>query len=278
MRTALRRANGARPARFLGDVQTQLRREHVTFLAAGLAYYGILALVPGLIALVSIYGLVADASDVATLIDNIGEAAPEEVVTFLQSQLTDIVTAPSGGLGFGVAVSLLAALWAASAGTKALIRGVNIAFGTSEPRSTLRLRLMSYGITIGLVGFVGAALFLVGIGSAVLGGGAMAWARWPLMMVVTVGGLTTLYRFAPSAGRPAWAAAAVGSTVAAAGWLAASFALSTYVERLGSFNETYGTLGVVVVTLLWLFVSALVVLTGAVVAAVRDSEQARPHL
>lgn len=249
-------------------MRRRLRQEHIPFLAAGLAYYGMLALVPGLIALVSIYGLIADRSHVASVINNISEAAPSEVVDFIQSQLTDIVEAPSSGLGLGAAISLLAALWAASAGTRSLIRGVNLAFGAQEGRSAVRLRLLSVGITIGVVVFVGVALALASVGASLVAGQPLLqWLRWPLLGVITIGGLSTLYRFAPSEREPDWRVSAIGATAAAVGWLAASIGLSLYVTNFGSFNETYGTLGAVIVTLLWLYVSGLVVLVGAVLAA-----------
>lgn len=268
MRAAAGRAAASPTGRLFGDVLKRLRQEHIPFLAAGLAYYGMLALVPGLIALVSLYGLIADRSDVATVISNISEAAPAEVVGFIQSQLTDIVEAPASGLGFGAAISLLAALWAASAGTKSLIRGVNLAFGAEEVRSAVRLRLLSVGITIGVVLFVGVALGVASVGANLLEGQPLlGLLRWPFLGLITIGGLSTLYRLAPSEREPNWRDSAIGASAAAVGWLTASIGLSLYVANFGSFNETYGTLGAVIVTMLWLYVSGLVVLVGAVLAA-----------
>ena len=241
------------------------RRAHLGFIAAGLAYYGILALVPGLIALVSVYGIVADASDVTSLIDALGDTTPAEVLDFLRAQLNDIVDSPSGGLGLGAAVSIAAALWASSAGTRSLIRGVNIAFGATEVRNAAQLRIISIGITLGIVVFVVAALFLSGFGGIV--SDVLAWLRWPLLFASTVTGLAVLYRHAPSHLEPRWSYCWAGAGIAAAAWLGASYGLSLYLSRVGGLNETYGTLGTVVATMLWLFLSGYVVLIGATVTA-----------
>ena len=249
----------------------QAQQKHLPFLAAGLAYYGMLALVPGLIALVSIYGLVAEPADVSTLVADISDAAPAEVVSFIEGQLDTIVTADAGGLGVSAAISILGALWAASAGMRSLIRGVNIAFGVDEIRPGLRLRLMAVGITLGVVVFFGVVAVL---GS--FGGGFLGWARFPIIVLTTVGGLALLYRTAPSARTPAWSSSWFGAGVATVGWLAASTALGYYLASFGSFNETYGTLGAVMATLLWLFLSAYVILIGAVVNAIIDAQRAVP--
>lgn len=262
------------------EVARRFRSLHLPLLAAGLAYYGMLAMVPALIAVVSVYGLVADAGDVASVVETVSAAAPAEVTAFLESQLNAIVTAPSSGLGLGAAVSILAALWAASSGTGALVRGVNIAFGMAESRNSVMRRIVSLGLTLGLAVFVGVALFLTSLGPSFLEG-ILAFLRWPLLLVATIVGLTLLYRTAPIGTAPEWPAIRIGAVTAALGWLLASFGLSVYVSRFGSFNETYGALGAVIVTLLWLYLSGVVVLMGAVLAGTlrdrKSGEQPLPN-
>jgi len=251
----------------VGEATTHARAEHISLLAAGLAYYGMLAIVPGLIAIVSFYGLIADSGDVAGVIEDISSAAPAEVTAFLENQLTDIVAAPTAGLGLSAVVSILVALWAASSGTKALIRGVGAAHGLSESRRGVRLRLVSLALTIGLVAFVVISVLAVSVTPSWLGGvlGAM---RWLLVFIVASAGLSLIYRFGPSQRPPGWRMWSLGALTAAVGWLAASYGLGQYVSRFGSFNETYGALGAVIVTMLWFFVSGFAVLAGAVVDGV----------
>lgn len=261
---------GPRWRRVLNDVRERVKAENLPFLAAGLAYYGILAIAPGLIAVVSIYGLVGDPSGVAEIVANVEDAVPAEVAAFLEGQLTSIVETSSSSLGISFAISVIGALWAASNGTKALIRGVNLAYGLDETRPFVKLRLLSLGITIALLAFVAVLLTLVVAGHRILGGsswfnGLAEYGRWPVVLAVTVALLAGFYRVAPPQRRPEWRVASAGAVFAGATWLVASFGLSIYVSRFGSFNETYGTLGAVVVVLLWLFVSAFIVLLGAVV-------------
>ena len=270
---AAERARRARITELALEAKDRIKEEHLPLLAAGLAYYGMLAMVPALIAVVSIYGLVADPSDVAQIVNSIGSAAPSEVTAFVERQLTDIVNAPSSGLGLSAGLSLLGALWAASSGTSALIRGVNIAFGTTETRNPVRLRVLSLGITIGLAAFVGTALLVLSAGESLFGGW-LDFLRWPLLLVGMVAGLAVLYRVGPAKRVPGWRVASAGALFAALSWLLASFGLNIYVTRFGSFNETYGTLGAVVVTMLWLFVSGLVVLVGAVIDGILRERRA----
>ena len=256
--------------RLVEDVRDRVKAENVPFLAAGLAYYGMLAIAPGLIAVVSIYGLVGDPAGVAEIVASIEDAVPTEVAAFLEGQLRSIVETSSSSLGISFAISLLGTLWAASSGTKALIRGVNLAYGLDETRSFVKLRLLSIGVTIALLAFVSGILILIVAGHRILDGSSWfnlvaEYGRWPVVLAVSVFLLAGFYRIAPPQRRPEWSVASAGAVFAGAAWLVSSFGLSIYVSRFGSFNETYGTLGAVVVVLLWLFLSAFIVLLGAIV-------------
>lgn len=239
----------------------------MSFIAAGLAFYGMLALVPALISTVSVYGLVADPEAVADVVRRIEGVAPAEVVSFVEGQLTSIVETSRSHLGAGFAISLLATLWAASNGTRALMRGINLAYGIDETRSMLRLRALSVALTVALVVFVVLVMYVIVAGhrwAEGWAGSVAAYGRWPVVGVATTAVLAGFYRYAPAERRPEWNVASLGAGFAAVAWLAASFAFSIYVSRFGNFNETYGTLAGVVVVLLWLYVSGFVVVLGAV--------------
>ncbi len=269
--------------RFFTKLRERVKAENLPFLSAGLAYYGMLAIVPGLIAVVSVYGLVGDPAEVAGVIDDLGDAVPAEVAAFLEGQINSILETPASSLSFGLALSTLGALWAASNGTKALIRGVNLAYGIDETRPFLKLRALSIAITVGLIAFVGAVLTVVTFGHRWLGGSGFVqplfeYGRWPLVLLVSMVMLAGFYRLAPAKRQPDWSIASLGAVAASVGWLVASFGLAFYVSRFGSFNETYGTLGAVIVVLLWLFVSGFIVLLGAVLdSTLADMRRAESH-
>lgn len=258
--------------RVVKEVRKRIKEDNVPFLAAGLAYYGMLALIPGLIAAVSLYGLIAEPQDVLAIADDLAGAVPEEVQVFIEGQLTSIIDTSATSLSVSLAISILGTIWAASNGTKALISGVNLAFGSEEKRSPLKLRLFSIALTFGLLLSVGALLAVITVGNQWLSGAGwvsavLGYGRWLLMLLAVMALLAALYRIAPVERPPDWQMASLGGVVAALGWVAASFGLSVYVSRFGSFNETYGTLGAVIVVLLWLFVSSFIVLLGAVIDA-----------
>lgn len=270
--TEAKRPKGIDLKALFKHVQKQVKEHEISFLAAGLAYYGMLALVPGLIALVSIFGLVADPSNVRSLMRDVREAVPAEVADFLEGQLTSIVDASPEGLGIGAALAIVAALWTASSGMKALVRGINVVYGESEKRGFLKARGVALGLTLLVI--LGISTILAGIALLPQAIDVTGWwqilyepIRWLLLMAATVAGLALLYRVSPTEVEHDWSIASAGAVIAAVVWLLASFGLSIYTSRFASFNETYGALGAVVVVLLWLFVSGFVVLLGAVIDA-----------
>lgn len=240
-------------------------------IAGSLAYYAFLALFPMAIAAVSIYGLVLDPADLATQIEEISSALPEETAAFIEAQLTDVVESSGSGLGYAAVISIVIALWSASAGTKALITGIDIAYDTPEDRPFVVLRGMAFLITIGLIVFItvaaSAVTFLPDL-MAEIGAGdetrrAIEIARWPVILLAVIVGLGLLYKIAPNrpASKSPWVS--YGAIAVALLWLLATLGFSLYVNTLGSFNATYGTLAGIVVLLLWFFISGLIVLAGA---------------
>jgi len=239
-------------------------------IAGSLAYYALLALFPTAIAAISIYGLVLNPADLATQIESIANALPEETAGFLSSELTAIVESSDSGLGAAAVVSILAAFWSASAGTKALIMGIDIAYETPENRSFVALRGMALGITVALIIFISVAAsavtFLPDLLDAVGADdliGLVEYGRWPAILVMVITGLGMLYKLAPN--RPArespWIS--IGSLVVALLWLLATVGFSAYANQVPSLGAAYGTLSAVIVLLLWFFISGLIVLAGA---------------
>jgi membrane protein len=251
-------------------VKTEMADDHASLLAAGVAFYALMALVPALVALVSLYGLLAEPSDVTRQVTDLLRAAPTEVRTLVQTQLESIIKASPGGLGVGIAVGIATALWAASSGVQNLVDAIGAAYDEHEGRGFVKRRLVALGLTFGAIGFVVAAGWLVALpklleGSAVGSGVQLlvSIVRWPLLAVGMLIGLGVLYRFGPDRDKPKWKWVSVGSVAATVLWVAGSIAFSVYVGSFGKYNQTYGSLGAVVVLLLWLYLTAFSIIFGA---------------
>jgi membrane protein len=256
-------------------VRENLRAHNTTLVAAGVAFYGFLAFIPSLIAVVSIYGLVADPSDVKRQVSKIAGALPDEVQAFLNFQLTSIINANRAGVSVTLAVSIVIALWSASGGIGALITGIHVAHEKDEPKGFVAKKGKALALTFGAIVVVSVVVFLVAALPALAdnlagdgGKSVVKLLRWPILAVVMVVGIGLLYRLSVGH-RGRWLGViSVGSLVAAVLWLVLSVAFSFYAANFASYAKTYGTLATIVVLLLWLWLSALVVLIGAEVDTV----------
>ena len=257
----------------------RLRQHNLTLVAAGVAYYAFLAFVPAIVAFISIYGLIADATDVERQVGDIAGALPAEVQDFLVFQLTSIINASSAGVSIALIIAIVLALWSASGGMAALITGLHVAHEQDEPKGFVAKRGKALALTFGAMVFLGVVVFLVaalppllsnaGLGTA--GRVAFNILRWPILAVVMTFGIGLLYRVAVP-GRPAgWLGFVTpGTVVAMLGWLVVSALFAVYTANFASLSKTYGALASIVVVLLWLWLSSLIVLVGAEVDAVGE--------
>ena len=248
----------------------RLREHHMPIIAGSLSYYAFLSIFPAAIAAISIYGLVLDPADLTAQIQTISDALPKTTADFISDELKALVDSSESGLGYAAVISIIAALWSASAGTKALITGIDIAYETPENRPFIILRGMSLGITIALIVFVAAAAsavtFLPDLLDAVGAEGLtrfVEYGRWPTIFLMVIIGLGMLYKIAPNrpASKSPWLS--TGALVVAVLWLAATVGFSVYANNAGSLGATYGALSGIIVLLLWFFMSGLIVLLGA---------------
>ncbi len=255
-----------------------LRRDNVPVAAAGIAFWAFLALVPALLAVVSIYGLVADAADVEADIENRLSSLPDDVRSVVGSQLTDIAGSSGAGLGIGLAFGLAAALWSASGAVKHLLATINAVHDCTEDRGFLKLRGLALGLTVGAIVFVAVAGAVLAVVPAWLGGTGLGGpvrvllngARFPALAVSLVAALVVLYRLAPNRPAPPWRSLLPGAVVGTAVWITLSGLFSIYTAGFASYNETYGALGAIVVLLMWLYLTGFAVLLGAEFNAVRE--------
>jgi membrane protein len=261
-------------------VKDQAREDRVPLLAGGVAFFGLLALFPAMIAVISIYGMFSDPQDVEEQIADLTDALPDEASDLLVEQMSGVADLAGTGLGITALISIGAALWSASKAVQYLTMAVNSVYDQKPYESTVKLRLLSLAATLGaivvaivlftLVAVLPALLDRMGLGDA--GRWAVSIGRWPIIAAVVVVTLGVVYAYAPNRERPHWSWLSWGAVVATALWVLASIGLSIYVGNFGALNETYGSLAAVIILLLWLFLGAYAVLLGAEVNAALERE------
>jgi membrane protein len=263
------------PARGWKDVlartRLEIKRDRAPMLASAVAFHALLAMVPALVALVSLYGLVADPSSVDKQVNNWLGAAPREVRQLLTTQLESITKNAGTAAGFAVVIGIVTALWSASSGIANLIEATNIAYDEEETRGFIARRGLALLLTVGAVVFMLFALGVIAVLPALLTHAGLGFAgrlivgilRWALLIIGMMVALSVLYRYAPDRDNPRWSWTSPGAIAATVMWVVASALFALYTANFGKYNETYGSLGAVVVLMLWLFVTALCVIIGA---------------
>jgi membrane protein len=259
----------------------EVKQDQVPLLAAGVAFYTLLALFPAIIAGVSIYGLVADPQTVRDQINQLAETLSPETAKLIGQQIQQVTSSAGGALGFATILGILTALWSASSGMKALITGVNLAYDETEGRKFVKLRGLSILMTVGAMVLLGVALALI-VGFPAVPDSwptVLQWAaailRFVLLAVLLMAGLAALYRYAPDRDKPKWGWASPGSVVATVLWVLASVGFSIYVNAFGNYNKTYGALAGVIILMFWLYLTAFVVLVGAELNAEMELQTAK---
>jgi membrane protein len=249
--------------------------DNVPILAAGVAFFGFLAIFPAMIAAITLYGIFADPETVAAQVRDLSAALPEQAQPILADQLQSVASASGGALGIGLVVSLLAAVWSASSGTGNLLKAINIAYDEDESRGFLKVRGIALALTLGAIVFLLLTLALVAVVPVVLNvlplgqvGTILAQVlRWVLLVALVVAALAVTYRIAPDRDQPRFSWVTTGSLVATVLWIIGSVAFSLYVNNFGSYNKTYGAIAGVVVLMLWLYLTSYIVLLGAEINA-----------
>lgn len=247
-------------------VKDEFGSDHVTLSASGVAFHGFLALVPLIAAAVSIYGLVADPANVRRLIGRLRGAVPDDVASLLENQLDTISTASAGALGVGAVIGILTGLWSASSGVGHLIEGINIAYDEdADDRPFWKRRALAVLLTLLFIALLAVAATVVTLTASVNGvAGVLAQVIGWIFIAVLFGLLLAVFfRFATDRDEPEWVWVSPGAVFSVVAWTIASVGFGIYVSNFGSYNETYGSLGAIVVVLMWLFISATVVIVGA---------------
>ncbi|WP_308916755.1 YihY/virulence factor BrkB family protein [Jannaschia sp. LMIT008] len=264
-------------------VKDEISKDHVSLVAAGVAFYGLLAIFPAITAMMSIAGLLYEPQELVAILDGAAAVVPAQMAEILLGQAEAVAGSQDGRLTFALILGVGIALWSASAGVGSLIEGINLAYDEEETRGFVRLKLTTLALTLCMiVGVVAAAglIIVLPIALSFLAFAPMmetliqVLAYLPLALLILFG-IAILYRFAPDRDAARWRWLAPGTLAAAVLWLIASVGFSFYVANFASYNETFGSLGGVVVMLMWMWISAYVILMGAEMNSEIEAQTAR---
>ncbi|MDF2234870.1 YihY/virulence factor BrkB family protein [Albimonas sp. CAU 1670] len=259
----------------LGRVWRAMNVDHIGLIAAGVAFYGLLALFPAITASMAIGGIVLNPPEVAQELQKFAGVLPQQAADIVLAQVNEVTGSRSEGLQLTALLGVALALWSASRGVGSLIEGLNVAYGEREKRGFFLRILVTLALTmcliVGLLAGLSAALVLptifaiidLGVTAEIL----LRGARWILLTLMTILGLSFLYRFGPSRRAAKWRWLTPGAVLACGLWLAASVGFSAYVSNFASYNESFGAIAGVVILLMWLWISAYAVLVGAALNA-----------
>jgi len=247
-------------------------KDNAGLIAAGVAFYAFIAIVPTLGAIVLAYGLIAKPATVLLNMQSLARFLPGDIATLISDQLIDVVTASSGKKGFGILIALVIAIFGARNASGAVIKALNIAYEEEERRGFVKVSLMALGMTA-----AGVICALVGVGVMTamrfLEGLIPNASGFVVVMLRILAGLVllagaaaaaaTLYRYAPCREKAKWSWLTPGTALAAVGWLALCLGFGIYISRFANFNATYGSLGAVVALLTFVYLASYIFLFGA---------------
>ncbi|MDF1726828.1 MAG: YihY/virulence factor BrkB family protein [Sulfitobacter sp.] len=261
-------------------VKVAVGDDRLSLIAAGVAYYGLLALFPAITAAMAIAGLIVEPPQVIDMMNSLEGLMPQEVLTIVTDQATKVAGSREGGLGLTVIVGLLLAIYSASKGVGSLMEGMNVAYNEEEKRgffvlTAVKLILTLFAIFGALAGLalVGAIPALIALDSTgflmdlLIGVGGVA-----LTIALTIFGLSIFYRYGPSRENARWRWITPGAVAACIVWVLGSAGFAFYVGNFGSYNETFGAMAGIIVLLVWMWLSAFIVLFGAELNAEMEAQ------
>jgi membrane protein len=260
-----------------------ISEDRILLVAAGVTFYLLLSIFPGIAALFSIYGLFANPADIAGHLDALANVAPGGAIDLLREDMTRLASNGGTTLGLGFLVSLAVSLWTTNSGVSAIFDALNIVYGEKEKRGLVRFYLTTLTFTLASIAFILFTIAVVVLLPVVLNfiplpGGTdllVKIARWPILFVLTTLALAALYRYGPSRAEARWRWITWGSASATVMWIAASVLFSWYVANFGNYNKTYGSLGAIIGFMTWIWISIIVVLVGAKIDAEMEHQTAR---
>lgn len=254
-------------------VGQRLSRDNVSILAAGIAFFIFVAIPAGLTAVMAVYGLVFSLNDVQRQLESLTGLLPDDVISLISTFLATLIANPRSELSTSFVVALLVALWSTQSATASMIAALDVVYEEKETRSFARFQLTAFLMAIGVIVFAVLALSLAGLlplsldllGWFGAGKAAVNTIRWPLLILFVALGIAGIYRFAPDRDVPGGRQSLSGILLATALCILDSVLFSYYVAKFALYERSYGSLGAVIVLLLWLYLTTLAILIGAAV-------------
>ncbi|MEL6959600.1 MAG: YihY/virulence factor BrkB family protein [Pseudomonadota bacterium] len=258
-------------------VVDDIGEKNAGLISAGIAFYGLFAIFPGIAAIIAIFGLVADPVVVANQLSQISELMPEEVFSLFDAQVTSLINASSPTLGLATAVSVAVALWSVRAGVAALMQGLNAIFERPN-RGLARGIFVALLMSASLVAMAIVALLMVVVAPVVIALVPFAQdqelilevVRWSVVLLVLLFGLGIIYRYGPNRRGERLGWITPGAVLVVVLWIGMSLAFTVYVANFASYNEVYGSLGAVIALLFWFYLSAFLIMVGAALNVALD--------
>lgn len=264
-------------------VKDRLAKDHVSIVSAGIAFYFFLAIFPAIAAALSIYGLVMDPAQVEQQMSQVANVLPEQAHQMVSNILEQQSEKTKSSLGWSLVLSILISLWSANKGAKAVFEGVNITYNEIDDRGFFKLNAVTLLFTLGgiVIGFITIALVVAfpalidkfGLPSTLET--IIQFLRWPILALIVMFALAAVYKVAPSRTSPEFKWTSFGAIIATVFWLAGSLLFSLYLSNFGSFDETYGSFAVVIILMLWFFLTGFIILLGAEINSEMEHQTSR---
>jgi membrane protein len=250
--------------------------------AAAAAFFVVLAIFPGLAALVSLYGLIGDPTSIGAFIDSLAEVVPADVIRLIHDHFTQLMTRPTTNLSTFI-LSLLIALWSANSGMKAVIEALNVVYDRLEERSIIKINILAAWMTLGFLAFMAIAaniMILPELSPWLRGmlGDRLLVLRWLVLLLAMLVLISALYYIAPCGRQTRWHVLTAGATLAGCLWVALSMLFSLYLRNFANYSVTYGSLGAAAIFMTWLWLTITTLLVGAEVDATVESLGEGPRL
>ncbi len=249
----------------------EMKADNVQIVAAGVAFYFFLSVFPTIIATISVYSLVIEPDQIREQISKLSLILPEQAFGMIKEFLEPVIAKSDKEIGWGLAISVLVSIWSANKGTSALFEGVNIAYDENDTRGIIKKNLLTLvftlgGVVVGLISLLIVIFFpllIKNLGLTPQIEHMLTWVRWVLLGIILVLTLSMVYKFAPNRRSPKLRWVSWGALLGSLLWLAGSMLFSWYVSNFGSYDDLYGSFAAVAILMLWLFLTAFIVLMGA---------------
>ncbi len=264
-------------------VKDQLTTDHVPIVSAGIAFYFFLAIFPAIAAALSIYGLVMEPAEVEQQMSQLANVIPEQAHQIISNILEKQSEKSGSYLGWILVLSILISVWSANRGTKAVFQGVNITYNEKDERGFFKLTAVTLLFTIGgiIIGFFAIAMVVAfpalidKIGLPATLETIIQLLRWPILALIVMFSLATVYKVAPSRKSPEYKWTNWGAVIATLLWLGGSLLFSLYVNNFDNIDEMYGSFAAVIILMLWFFLTAFIILLGAEINSEMEHQTSR---